>query len=301
MPAESRYSPTEIELLAIMWAVRKCHMFLKGARYELIVDHKPLISIISSKALPEIDTPWITCLREKLAYMMPVAVWRQGVKHTTGDVFSRFPADQPTLEDLEGEVDIECHIKAAVGSTVRAINMLEPPDPKVKDCMLKKIRAAGQQDCEYSVLLEAIAQGFPDHKIKLDGGTRRYWKIREGLTIWEGVALYGNRVVVPHSMRREVLADLHTLHQGQERTLAWARQCIFWPDINDIKQIVRQCEKWEENKASHGREPMIQDVQPKWPGEAIAADLCYLGGREYLVVVDKYSGWPETFSRGGHN
>ncbi len=145
--------------------------------------------------------------------------------------------------------------------------------------------------------MEAIAQGFPDQKLKLDGGTHRYWKIREGLTVWEGVALYGNRVVVPYSMRREVLADLHAPHQGQERTLARAWQCIFWPDItNDVKQVVRRCDKCKENKASYGREPMIQDAPPKWPGEAIAADLCYLGGREYLVVVDKYSGWPEVYA-----
>ncbi len=241
-----------------MWAVRKCHMLLRGARYELNVDYNLLISIINSKVLPGIDTPQIACLREKVAYMTPVTVWRQGVKHMMVDVFSRFPSAQPTSEDLEGEMDIKDHIKAVVGSTVRAINMLEPSDPKVKDIMLKKIRAAGQQDCEYRELLEAIAQGFPDHNIKLDGGTCRYWKIREGLTVWEGVALYGNRVVVPHSMQREVLVDLLAPHQGQERTLAQARQCIFWPDImNDIKQVIKQCEKCEENKANHGREPMI--------------------------------------------
>ncbi len=142
-PAESRYLATEVELLAVVWAVRKCHMFLRDARYELIVDHKPLIPIINSKALPEIDTPRIARLREKLAYTTPVAVWRQGVKHTTVDVFSRFPVDQPTPEDLEGEVDIEDHIKAAVGNTMRTINMLEPAGPKVKDCTLEKVRAAG--------------------------------------------------------------------------------------------------------------------------------------------------------------
>ena len=38
----------------------------------------------------------------------------------------------------------------------------------------------------------------------------------------------------------------------------------------------------------------MQDVRPSRPGEAIAADLFSHEGREYLVITDKYSGWPEV-------
>ncbi len=46
---------------------------------------------------------------------------------------------------------------------------------------------------------------------------------------------------------------------------------------------------------------MVQDVVqekdtiPTRPGKAIAADLFSYMGRKYLVITDKYSGWPELF------
>lgn len=44
---------------------------------------------------------------------------------------------------------------------------------------------------------------------------------------------------------------------------------------------------------------MLQDAVPSRPGEAIATDLCEYDGRNYLIVTDKYSGWPEVYDMGG--
>ena len=46
-PAESRYSATEIELVAVVWSVHKAHLYLAGADFELVVDHRPLITILN--------------------------------------------------------------------------------------------------------------------------------------------------------------------------------------------------------------------------------------------------------------
>ncbi len=89
--------------------------------------------------LSEIDTPRIVHLREKLAYMTSVVIWRPGIKHTAVEVFSRFHVAAPTLEDSEGKVDIEDHFKAAVGSMRRTINMLELADPRIKDLTLEQV------------------------------------------------------------------------------------------------------------------------------------------------------------------
>ncbi len=42
----------------------------------------------------------------------------------------------------------------------------------------------------------------------------------------------------------------------------------------------------------------MQETIPTRPGEAIAANLFSYMGREYLVITDKYSGWPELFDFG---
>ena len=56
---ESRYSATEIELLAVVWAVQKARLFLAGSDFELVIDHRPLVPIINSKTLDDLTTPRI--------------------------------------------------------------------------------------------------------------------------------------------------------------------------------------------------------------------------------------------------
>ena len=47
-PVELRYSQTEREALAIVWAVEHYHLFLFGANFTLITDQKPLEVIYGS-------------------------------------------------------------------------------------------------------------------------------------------------------------------------------------------------------------------------------------------------------------
>ena len=65
--AETRYSATEIELLAVVWACKKASPFLFGNDFEVVVDHRPLIPILNSKTLGELSSPRIIRLKEKLA------------------------------------------------------------------------------------------------------------------------------------------------------------------------------------------------------------------------------------------
>ena len=51
---EARYPATETELLAVVWAAKKAHLFIAGVDVELIFDDQPLIFIINSKMLDEL-------------------------------------------------------------------------------------------------------------------------------------------------------------------------------------------------------------------------------------------------------
>ena len=55
---ESRYAIIELECLAVAWAVRKCHIFLSGINHFTInTDHHPLIPILNTHRLDEIENP----------------------------------------------------------------------------------------------------------------------------------------------------------------------------------------------------------------------------------------------------
>ena len=55
---ESRYAVVELEMLAVCWAVSKCKLFLTGLQhFTIITDHNPLIPILNSHRLDEIENP----------------------------------------------------------------------------------------------------------------------------------------------------------------------------------------------------------------------------------------------------
>ena len=45
---ESRYSQTEREMLAIVWALKHFHFYLYGSEFTIVTDHKPLLGIFKS-------------------------------------------------------------------------------------------------------------------------------------------------------------------------------------------------------------------------------------------------------------
>ena len=57
-PAESRYHPIEGELLGMVWAFEKTRMYTLGCdRLLVLVDHKPLIGLLKSQELGDIENP----------------------------------------------------------------------------------------------------------------------------------------------------------------------------------------------------------------------------------------------------
>ena len=100
-------------------------------------------------------------------------------------------------------------------------------------------------------------------------------------------------MIILKSFRKEILQQLRASHQGQERTLRRARQIVYWPNIsNDIQNTVRTCVACAERLPSQPQEPLQQDERPSRPFESVASDLCHVAGQTFLVLVDRYSGWP---------
>ena len=291
--AETRYSATEIELLAVVWACKKASLFLFGNDFEVVVDHRPLIPILNSKTLGELSSPRIIRLKEKLAPYNLTAVWRAGVSHKTVDCLSRHPVDSPEDADLHGESELDNCLR--VFKQIANLDIDTGRD-LVMDQHLDRILSAGNSDLEYTKLRTMIGEGFPVVKRDLDPEFHPYWESRADLAIdSDGTILQNGRLLVPRPLRREVLKDLHSSHQGQSRTLQRARQVVFWPNMsNYIKNMVRSCDTCASFLPSQQQEPLHSHDIPVRPFQHVSADSFNASGCDFLVLVDHFSGWPSV-------
>ena len=71
---------------------------------------------------------------------------------------------------------------------------------------------------------------------------------------------------------------------------ARAANCVFWPGMDQAIQDTRKrC-----RAPSQADEPSITAEPPVYPFQKVYTDYCELNGTTYLVVVDRYSGWPSV-------
>lgn len=103
------------------------------------------------------------------------------------------------------------------------------------------------------------------------------------------------RVIIPYSLQKKILKQIHIGHPGIVRMKSIARSYVYWPNIDrHIEDLVRQC-----NGCSSAAKAPPKALLSSWPSalkpwSRIHVD--YAGpfeGRMFLVVVDSFSKWPE--------
>ncbi|XP_045105471.1 uncharacterized protein K02A2.6-like [Portunus trituberculatus] len=140
------------------------------------------------------------------------------------------------------------------------------------DRTLQEFRAAAKADLSYAHITACVTSGFPS-----------------------------NRIVVPVAVGRRTLACLHDRHRGVEATRRRARQTVFWPGIDsDIVNAVRACEPCQVLQLSQQQDPLMYDDNPSRPFESVKADFFTVGGKFFLVIADRLSGWPVVVPCGAH-
>ena len=294
---ESRYAVCEIEMLAVAWACRKCSLYLSGMQqFEVVTDHRPLIPVLNSKSLLDIENPRLQRLRERLTPFNFVATWRQGKMHAIPDALSRAPVDPPTPDDEEAEKDVAHQIASLIARLTASASAEEAEESPFPDATLEKVRAAAERDPEYITLKDVVLTGFPDHKSQLDPLLRPYWGVRDRLAVDDSLLVCGQRLLIPQSLRRETLVRLHASHQGVDRTKRRARQVVYWPGLDqDIANLVGSCESCQLHLPSQPKEPLVAEATPTRVFESVSADYFSWAGRAYLVYADRLSGWPFVF------
>ena len=292
---ETRYAIIELEMLAVSWAIMKCRVFLAGLpHFYVSTDHNPLIPILNSRRLDEVENPRLQRLKARLMGYNFTVQWTKGSNNSAPDALSRYPVSDPNTEDTLAEYDNQCNPEVSTAE-IRAITATEP----FTTSRLQELRDKAIHDPAYQQLQTIIMNGFPNHRNQLPESCRQFWNVREHLSIDEGLIVYGCRLLIPTVMRRQVLLDLHESHQGSVRTKQRAHLTVYWPGIdNDIDNIILSCQLCQDHLSSHPKEPLIQKPKPLRPFQEVAADYCSYGGKQFLILVDCFTDWPEVIPMG---
>jgi len=159
---------------------------------------------------------------------------------------------------------------------------------------LDQLKAETRKDPTLSALITVVGEGWPTKSSELTDALKPYWSIKDYISIDNGILLKGQQIIIPPSLRQDVLRQIHEqCHQGIEKTRLLARQCIFWPNINnDISALVGGCCICNTFVNSQPSEPMYQRDVPSAPWEILGSDLFDFKGRKYLLLGDYYSKFP---------
>ncbi|UYV77253.1 K02A2.6-like [Cordylochernes scorpioides] len=276
-PTEKRYAQIEKEALAITWACERFQDFLLGKRFRIETDHKPLIPLFSTKELSSL-TPNLQRFRMRMMRFGFEIVHIPGKELLDADALSRQPL--LTSEGGEDERPTSAHINAVLSCITD------------KDEMLTKIFEAQQEDTTLKAVVNYLEQGWPDKK-KMSPALLSYWHVKDELGVQNGLLMRGCRLVIPASMKLEILDKLHAGHFGITKTRLRARETVWWPGISEeIAETVRKCSVCIQEAVSK-HEPLIPTNFPTRPWQKIGMDLFKFENKWYLVVIDYYSRFPE--------
>ena len=80
--------------------------------------------------------------------------------------------------------------------------------------------------------------GWPD-KHSVNDAMKPYWSSRGELTVVQNILLKGTRIVIPSSMRLEILDKIHEGHQGIAKCRERAKSSVWWPGLSrEIQDLI---------------------------------------------------------------
>ena len=193
------------------------------------------------------------------------------------DALSRAPVNK---EDIDLQVEADTFVNYTIQSLPATESRLE------------EIRQQQLQDDVCRLLVKYCQLGWPN-KSQLTDGTQPYRSVANELSVEAGLLMRGCRIVIPTSMREEILKCLHAGHQGIVKCRARARQSVWWPGISgQLQTLVTNCQVCVKEQPQNA-EPLIASKLPELPFQKVGTDLFEWEKQTYILLIDYYSRYIE--------
>jgi hypothetical protein len=271
---EVNYPTHDLELAAVVFALKIWRHYLYGAKFEVFSDHKSLKFLFDQKELNMRQRRWMDFLKDydfELKY-------HPGKANVVADALSRklLHASCMMIQQvrlLEEFRDMNFDVRFSASSL--KLSTLE-------------IGSNLRELIKREQLLNREIQSLLD---------------KEGYTLSaDGLVLFKNKIIVPKegSLRDKILEEAHkgkfTIHPGITKMYQDLRQMYWWPGMkNDVASFVSKCLVCQKVKIEHQKPSgLLQPLEiPVWKWEGISMDFVMglpktrLGFDAVWVVVDR--------------
>ena len=107
------------------------------------------------------------------------------------------------------------------------------------DTLSRAYLASMDEDIDSHIEVE---NGWPKRYADCNGTLKKFWCFKSELCQFDRILYKDTKLIIPKSMKKELVKMLHEGHHGIKKSRAQARQIMYWPGLNtDIEQFFKQC------------------------------------------------------------
>ncbi|KAJ9552858.1 hypothetical protein OSB04_016903 [Centaurea solstitialis] len=262
---ELNYPTHDMELAAVVFALKIWRHYLYGVKCQIYTDHKSLQYLLSQKELNMRQRRWIELLSDYDCEIL----YHPGKGNVVADALSRKGGKvKPGIVDSQ------------IGIVAYRINIVPDLKSEIKEWQEKASK-------EENLKSERMV-GFLDTLV----------------TNTEDLKCFGNRIWVPKlgDLRKKILVEAHkskyAVHPGTNKMYHGLRQSYWWPGMKkDIAYFVERCVTCLQVKIEHQRPygKLQQLPIPEWTWEHVTMDFVTKlprtpkGYDTIWVIVDRLS------------
>lgn len=286
---ELRYSTTEREALAIVWAVQKLRVYLVGREFSVITDHKALVFLSRCYSQNSRLMRWILSLQE---YSF-VVEYCEGKRNVLPDLLSRNPTS--------------CSSSNVQDPTRYHICLINLDISDCPELTWEKVRLLQRRDPEIQIIYRFKRNRLPPQHPRYAALQRRQhrWDVHQGMVLVFDGRQRTRKVLIPESLQEPVILFLHTKygHFGPKKVTALIREFGYFPKLPKIaRKTIAKCLICQKTKFPNRHFPgQPQHIIPQAPNELCALDLygplplAQHGYKHILVIIDVFSKFVQLY------
>ncbi|XP_069752177.1 uncharacterized protein [Narcine bancroftii] len=181
----------------------------------------------------------------------------------------------------------------------RAVDMREPANSKmdedvnafmdmitrelpISDAKMELVKSETNKNETLRQMRKKILDRWPNLKQDCSSDISEYWNCRVELSVVEDVIYKGSKILIPKSLRKEVLKEIHGGHLRMEKCKERAREVMYWPIFNnDMTNEVSNCAICQKYQAINPSEPLKAHPAPYRTSQKWCSKSTTKGGKKH--------------------